>query len=419
MSSPLKSSQNFDDNREIDRYLRCMTLKCAQFLVNSRCPKPKNTRKSFTRSASEHWFNLSIAENSTLLEEVKHIFDGRQLELSQPFCIKIYLRTNENETMLVEQWWFKKSILSPPSTNSSKSVLYNNLSTLLKSLVVMTTSLPGNSLSRRQTPSSYLLHYSLKIGEPNIDLNDNFKQHSLGRVSYLNIQFSLHVAWKTRVQFAPRKLSTITSNLSENHFEKTSNQKVISQPVPLQLKQDPLASPALTKAAFRLTPPNDDSDDDIPFGMLLKLAKTSSSPRTPSFSQNRNRHLSDMDNGIILEASDQEDDDNSSNSSETSKNIKNSEPKNQDICDFNSFDNKNFLGCDPFQATFATHFNDIKQLSVLCEEIPELEMFKEDDEDEGIESLVQQFLKYDAVKEEVFEFVKMIEELEDDNFYSI
>ena len=416
MSSPLRISQHLDDNKEIDRYLRCMTIKSAQFVVNSRCPRQRSSRKSITRSSSEHWFNLSIAENSILLEEIKQLYEGKQLDLGQPFCIKIYLRTNEDETMLVEQWWFKKTLLSTPSTNSSKSLLYSNLTTLLKSLIVMTTSLPGNSLSKRQTSSSYLLHYKLKVGEPIVDLSDNFKEHSLGSVSILGVQFSLHVAWKTKLQFAPRKRYEITNELSEDHFESSSpRSKTIPQVSSPSLHPDSVDSPALTKAAFRLTPPDDDSDDDMPFGRLLKLATTPSPPCTPpTFGlHHRHRNLSEVDNGVILEGSDQEDEE--GDKYETSKS-----PTHRSSQTLTSSTSKaSFKPSEPLRATFATHFNDIKQLSAFSEEIPELEMFKDEEGGEdGVEDLVQQFMRLEAAKDEVLEFVKMINDVDDDiNIY--
>lgn len=120
-------------------------------------------------------FNLTIDDEPGILTETKKIIDtkpGESILNRLPLCVEISLRTVDGDKMILEVWSLScnKQLLDKASRVSYS--IYNRMGTLLKSLVLVTRSIPAYKLSRKQSTESFKIFYHIYTGNP--------RTHSLG-----------------------------------------------------------------------------------------------------------------------------------------------------------------------------------------------------------------------------------------------
>jgi hypothetical protein len=93
------------DRKEIDNCIKHLVHKFVQTIVQSRRGDRIATHCKKLSSSSD-WFNLTISDHSEVHDAVKHVFPGH-VDLSQPLCVEISLRTPELEKMTLEYWYLQ------------------------------------------------------------------------------------------------------------------------------------------------------------------------------------------------------------------------------------------------------------------------------------------------------------------------
>ncbi|CAI8024889.1 Autophagy-related protein 13 [Geodia barretti] len=133
------------ERREFDKYLKFLTFKAVQVIVQSRQGGKIATRSN---PHGNDWFNLSILDDKQVTVELKRSLEGRLPEAGQPVCVEILMETSEGDSIVLEVWSIE---LDPSRRDVSVSVahvLYPRLSLMLRSLVVLSRTTPAYRLSR-------------------------------------------------------------------------------------------------------------------------------------------------------------------------------------------------------------------------------------------------------------------------------
>jgi len=95
------------DRREIEKFTKHLIYKFVQVVVQSRLGARTATRSK--QLASSDWFNMSLPDRPDVRDATRAVFGDRLMNLAEPLCVEIALRTNENETMTLEYWYLQVS----------------------------------------------------------------------------------------------------------------------------------------------------------------------------------------------------------------------------------------------------------------------------------------------------------------------
>lgn len=158
--------------KEIDSFIQHFVQKCVQVIVQSRL----GTEKTHTRCnpKGKDWFNLGINDFKDILEQttkcLKHT-SGQSSNQSLFFlkkdwkiCCEILLKNSDGLSIALEYWVFTNSPLNLETdakiSHSFVCDIYLKMSNVIKSLIVLTRSLPGFKLScKGQSADSYVICY--------------------------------------------------------------------------------------------------------------------------------------------------------------------------------------------------------------------------------------------------------------------
>ena len=385
-----------EENKDLEMYIKYAVLKFLQCVTYSRhnCSKMQTDSKILLGVVSADWFNLCIPDNSATLEEVKSLFGGKAIELSQPICIEIYLKTPDLETMTIEYWWIYKTSRTVPKDVCGKVTFYNSLTTLLKSLLLTTRATPGYAIARNQLQTSIKLHHRLSFGEPRLPLADNFKKHLIGVAPSPIGTVEVQIAWRSKLLLDAKSVSQL-SGTTENsqinlitHLASTKNLVPRGNVKAVPTAEEEALATAGKKAAFG-SPLGanfvDSVRDEVPFSSLLKYANsTRDNPCNPS----------NEDNDVIAEQITQEHPDN--------KNISQHLVTLQD--DFVMIEQNYPFASQEELIKFYQEFQDAPPLSMFEDDFP-LE--------EPLDSILEQIAHFEMNAEQINEFVNSLEQLSD------
>jgi len=95
------------DRKEIENCMKRLVHKFVQTVVQSRQGERVATHSKKLSSSSD-WFNLTIPDQSDVMEATKHVYPGH-VDLSKPLCVEISLRTSEQEKMTLEYWYLQQT----------------------------------------------------------------------------------------------------------------------------------------------------------------------------------------------------------------------------------------------------------------------------------------------------------------------
>ncbi|KAM9328615.1 LOW QUALITY PROTEIN: autophagy-related protein 13 [Pholidichthys leucotaenia] len=158
MDSDLKPQ----DKRDVERYIKFFALKTVQVIVQARLGEKISTRSSSSPTGSD-WFSLAIKDIPEVTLEAKKALAGQVPGIGRSMCVEISLKTSEGDSMELEIWCLEMNEKCDKEIKVSYSV-YNRLSVLLKSLLVITRVTPAYKLSRKQG-HDYVILYRIYFGE--------------------------------------------------------------------------------------------------------------------------------------------------------------------------------------------------------------------------------------------------------------
>ncbi|KAG5678256.1 hypothetical protein PVAND_007948 [Polypedilum vanderplanki] len=216
---------------EINKYLKFLTLKFSQAVVQSRLGGLIHTKCNNSGTDSS-WFNIAIQDHPDVLIETK-----KALQLSQsetitnrlPLCVEISLQTSEGDKMILEVWSLNiDEKLSDPTLKANYNI-YNRMSILLKSLLSITRITPAYKLSRRQNPDSFSIYYRIYSGvieQQQHNLGESYKQIRIGSLTTQIGTITMAVAYRTKMTISPTQTGRDnTIMLKSDHFLKDLSPK--------------------------------------------------------------------------------------------------------------------------------------------------------------------------------------------------
>jgi len=217
MAAAKSSHQDFKD---LEKYLRHFVYKSAQVIVQSRLGE-RMTLPSKQFATGADWFNLTIHDDADVLSEVKRIYPGLGGGLAggDIVCIETLLRTASGSAVLLENWTVK--LVSPcDSTVRVSFTVYNRIGILLKSLLIVTRSVPAYQLSRRccSKTCDYGIYYRVYIAESTLDLGSSFGNRTIGLVPTPVGTIHLSVAYRAQPSLESDVVPTRDLELRDDHF---------------------------------------------------------------------------------------------------------------------------------------------------------------------------------------------------------
>ena len=189
------------DCKDLEKYLRYFVYKSAQIIVQSRLGERASLpSKQFATGAD--WFNLTVNDDSDVSSEVKRIYPGSGGGLAggDVVCVETLLRTKSGSALPLETWTMK--VVSPcESTVRVSFTVYNRIGVLLKSLLIVSRSVPAYQLSRRccSRTCNYSIYYRMYVGEPVLDLGQSFSSRTVGLVPTPAGTVHLSVTYRTQL----------------------------------------------------------------------------------------------------------------------------------------------------------------------------------------------------------------------------
>ncbi|XP_046682636.1 autophagy-related protein 13 homolog [Homalodisca vitripennis] len=168
----------------------------------------------------ESEFNLAIKDLPEVLAEAKKAMGSSGSRL--PLCVEISLRTNEQETMMLETWCIgiRTDLVDP--TMRVTYPLYTRMGILLKSLVTLTRVTPAYKLSRNK--SDYVMCYRIYVGEPQLlGLGSGYTQMNVGQVGTSLGTLQMSVAYRTKLTISPQHTKTSAIMVKSDHFPSDSS----------------------------------------------------------------------------------------------------------------------------------------------------------------------------------------------------
>lgn len=159
----------------------------------------------FTLGAAKDVSNISSGSEAD--KEVKKLIGITTAEIWPPLCVEIFLKTADDEDVMSLEIW--RIALTAPEICKDyaqlSSSVYNRLETFLKSLIAISRVLPAYRYSRKQSPSTFLIHHRIHIGEPAIHtLGDGAHQRTISSVSMPVGTLTLTVAYRTLMLISPQ-----------------------------------------------------------------------------------------------------------------------------------------------------------------------------------------------------------------------
>ena len=261
--------------KETEKYIKFFSYKALQVIIHSRSGEKTKT-SSKANAVGVDWFNVALPGNNIgneIQREVKNEFGNIKAVLQEPLWLYVYLKTADGRDTLLESWNIHFSDRADPSIKSSFAV-YNKLTMLLKSLIVVTRSLPAYKLTRRKD-KDFSFYYRVCFQEPEgeraMDLPGVSKIGSVG-TQFGSIMLSVHFQTKTSFYTYEDRNLTSANDSKKRVLIKMNKDDQLDLLNPL----GPAAVEELRKAAF---------DDVTSSTASLPTSFTTLSPHNFDFSQ--------------------------------------------------------------------------------------------------------------------------------------
>ncbi|XP_026500696.1 autophagy-related protein 13 homolog [Vanessa tameamea] len=258
---------DMQDRLKLFKFTKILTLKVAQIVVQSRQGKKIAHDCNVIKPSDDgpppsptslQWFNLSIPDMPEVNTDTKRVINGEVIEaLTNVLCIEIFLRTNDGDEMVLEQWTVRMAPGCDISI-SSVSTIYYRMSIMLKSTLSISRITPAYKLSRLQNKESYVISHKIFGGKPNLDLLG--EKHKTIKVSELHTPIGtiqIEVVYRTKMTILPEDRKPVEKNvlmtsdgimIKSDHFPKESPRKNYHEKKEIDLSK-PLTAGAFVDTA--------------------------------------------------------------------------------------------------------------------------------------------------------------------------
>jgi len=165
MASPAGVQLTPTEQKDLDKFLKYLSMKAVQVVVQSRLGDPLKAPSNPDITGGTTWFNLGVKDSPEVQGETKRSLSGSIPSPGLPLVCEISLKTAEGDSLVLEVWRLAVVAGGDPAVKVTHQV-YNRMSLLLKSLVTVARVTPAYKLSRRQGPDSYVICYRVMLGDP-------------------------------------------------------------------------------------------------------------------------------------------------------------------------------------------------------------------------------------------------------------
>nr|XP_002123340.3 autophagy-related protein 13-like [Ciona intestinalis] len=191
MSSSNLSTQ---DKRDLDKFIKFLSLKSTQIIVQSRLGRKVST-KSVASPTGAEWFNLAVKDYPEIQKEAKAALNNGNPSVEQSLVVEISLRTSDADLLVLEVW--SLSVTNRLEDVRVHHTIYNRMSLLLKSLLCVTRLTPAYKLSRNQG-SEYVICYRVYMGQiSQTGLGEGFQTLRVGSLGTPLGTITMSAAYRT------------------------------------------------------------------------------------------------------------------------------------------------------------------------------------------------------------------------------
>ncbi|XP_048585175.1 autophagy-related protein 13 isoform X2 [Nematostella vectensis] len=213
------------EQKDLQKFLKFLSLKTVQVIVQSRLGDKVHTR-SKPNAMGQDWFNLAIDDIPEITDETKKAMSGRLTSVDVPMCIEISLKTNEGDSMVLENWCLGMNQRQDAHAKITYTV-YNRMGMLLKSLLSVTRVTPAYRLARKQG-LDYVMCYRVYFGDVRVkELGEGFQTIHVGSVGTPVGSITLSAAYRTNLTMADR---TPVMPLKSDHYSVQEHTQVTPEP---------------------------------------------------------------------------------------------------------------------------------------------------------------------------------------------
>lgn len=202
------------DKKDFDRYLKFLTNKAGQIILQSR-----NGDRLKTNSVPRgvEWFNLSLMEDKETASEMKKKLEGKLPSLDAPVCIEISLKTPEGDSLVLEVWSISLDTSNVEATVRVSHTFYPRLGLMLRSLVCVTRTIPSYQLSRKK---EYEMCRRFYCGSPDTsELGEGYRTLHVAHCSCSFGTVGISVCYNTSLVLPERKIMCDDLVVRSDHFD--------------------------------------------------------------------------------------------------------------------------------------------------------------------------------------------------------
>lgn len=341
-SDPIISSRIDNEAKEFATFIRYFCTRAVQSIVQARMGKiiPHQCHPSPDHN---NWFNVVIDEIGEIAAYLKSSVNRNYPPLSGSFTLDFILYTVGGDSLPLESWVIKLDKDDNDQTVNVHSALYNQLGTLLKSIIAASRATPTfRYYVKNQGPESFIIFYRVYEGEPDLSqLGEEQKFHRLGFLPSPFGTLSVHLHYRTKMELTPNPIADENETTEElrlaTDLPQTRNHlgfavpKPDSSRVPLSpmsdaldlrlnnfstspLSQDTIFSDVDSKPTFTLGKSVSSTEDSVPtrhnsgsnksdFNLSLPNGPSSFPQRSIIHKQLRSRNHSFPFSSLLLESS--------------------------------------------------------------------------------------------------------------------
>ncbi|GAB6033105.1 autophagy protein 13 [Chamberlinius hualienensis] len=216
--------------KEMEKCVRYFAYKMVQVVVQSRLGEKAKTI-SKPPDLNHSLFGLSLDDMAEVNNVTKTATNGQLPSINCGMCVEISLQTSDGDKMVLEFWHLALNNKCESTARVYDSV-YSRMSSMLKSLLVLTRMTPAYKLSLQQGAGSFVICYRVYMGEPNVNvLGEKYQQMDVGKTETPLGVYTITVIYRTQMTISPQKVNKeVTFMVKSDHFNPDMSPKCYHKP---------------------------------------------------------------------------------------------------------------------------------------------------------------------------------------------
>ncbi|OQV20502.1 hypothetical protein BV898_05547 [Hypsibius exemplaris] len=155
-----------EDSAELEKYLAVLATKAATIITATRSSGGRLTSNCNPQPATADWFGLAIHEPASIRTEVKELTRDHIPVIDKAFGVQVSAVLPTHELIPLEYWWLWFDAAAVEKDAHIRSTVYNRMTILLKSIIVVLRASPVNSLIRQN--DYFKFTHKMFVGDPDV-----------------------------------------------------------------------------------------------------------------------------------------------------------------------------------------------------------------------------------------------------------